>query len=478
MSANKYYFILDIVGLDVSYLDSQSPSCPNILDLIGKDGDFGYMKPVFPSVTCTVQSSITTGKYPQEHGIVSNGMFDRENLQTLFWEQSTNLVQSQKTWDVIKEQNSELKTAILFWQNSLYSNNDIIISPRPIHLETGQMDLWCYSKPVNYYETIMDKIGEFNLMNYWGPYASIKSTEWITKSVQYTVEKEKPNLLYAYLPQLDYSAQKHGKLSIQVKDDLSEIDKCIGSIIESTKKAGIFDQTQFLLLSEYGFNDVNGAIPINRILRDNELLKVRTIKNKEYIDYEYSYAFAMVDHQVAHIYLNKYGKSNINAIKTVLEEIPGIEKICDEAEKSNLHINHSRSGDLIAIADRDKWFSYYWWYEEEMSTATTNNYSMNEFENLTRADKAPTFTKTVDIHRKPGYDPLELYIDHQRKSISTNASLIKGSHGRPYNIETGEGLSAFASNKKIDSIPLEKYNGYSIISCLDIFQLITNNNFK
>ena len=190
MSKSKYYFVLDIVGLDVSQLESQSQLYPNISSLIGKDGELGYMQPVFPSVTCTVQSSIITGKYPSEHGIVSNGMFDRENLQTYFWEQSTNLVQSPKSWDIIKQQNSQLKTAMLFWQNSLYTNNDFVISPRPLHLETGQMDLWCYSKPVNYYETIMEKIGEFNLMNYWGPFASIKSSEWIAKSVQYTIENQ------------------------------------------------------------------------------------------------------------------------------------------------------------------------------------------------------------------------------------------------------------------------------------------------
>ena len=486
MSGNKYCFILDIVGLDVSHLDSQSQLCPNILDLIGNDGDFGYMKPVFPSVTCTVQSSITTGKYPQEHGIISNGMFDRENLQTLFWEQSTNLVQSQKAWDVIKEQNNQLKTAMLFWQNSLYTNNDIVISPRPIHLETGQMDLWCYSRPVNYYEKIMEKIGEFNLMNYWGPFASIKSSEWITKSVQFTIENERPNLLYAYLPQLDYSAQKHGKSSTQVKEDLQKVDNCIGAIVESTKKAGIFDQTQFLLLSEYGFNDVSSAVPINRILRDKDLLKVRTIKSKEYIDFEFSDAFAMVDHQVAHIYLNKNGRSKIDAIKKILEEVSGIEKICDEAEKIKLHVNHSRSGDLIAIADKNKWFSYYWWYDDKVgTTATTTTSPSNNPENVseygslqTTTDRAPTFTKTVDIHRKPGYDPLDLFIDPQRKAISTNVSLIKGSHGRPFNIETGEGLSAFASNKKIDSsIQIGKYKDHSIISCRDIFQLVTNNNF-
>lgn len=470
MSNSKYFFVLDIVGLDVSQLDSNSQSYPNISNLIGNEGEYGYMQPVFPSVTCSVQSSIVTGKYPNEHGIVSNGMFDRENLQTYFWEQSTNLVQSEKAWDAIKRQNSQLKTAMLFWQNSLYTNNDIVISPRPLHLETGQMDLWCYSKPVNYYETVMDQIGEFNLMSYWGPFASIKSSEWITKSVQYTIETQQPNLLYAYFPQLDYSAQKHGKSSTQVQEDLQKIDNYVGSIIETTKKTGIYDQTQFLLISEYGFNDVNGAVPINRILREKGLLKVRTIKNKEYIDFEYSEAFALVDHQVAHIFLNKDGKSKVDSIKQILDDISGIEKVCDDAEKKNLRINHSRSGDLIAIADRNKWFSYYWWYDDAIQD---QNHEDNADSQST--SKAPSFTKTVDIHRKPGYDPLDLFIDPQRKAISTNTDLIKGSHGRPYNNETGEGLSAFASNKKLENISIGTNNGHSIINCIDIFKLVTNN---
>lgn len=473
MSNANYYFVLDIVGLDVSQLDSQSKLYPNISDLIGKDGEYGYMQPVFPSVTCTVQSSIITGRYPSEHGIVSNGMFDRENLQTYFWEQSTNLVQSQKAWDVIKQQDPQLKTAMLFWQNSLYTNNDFVISPRPIHLETGQMDLWCYSRPVNYYETIADQIGEFNLMNYWGPFASIKSSEWITKSVQYTIENHKPNLLYAYFPQLDYSAQKHGKSSSQVQEDLQKVDTFVGSIVETTQKAGIFDQTQFLLLSEYGFNDVNGAVPINRILREKGFLKIRTIKNKEYIDFEYSDVFALVDHQVAHIFLNKGGISKIESIKQVLEEVSGIERVCGADEKKNLHINHRRSGDLIAISDKDMWFSYYWWYDDDDGESKPQS-SEGKVEPST-GDKAPTFTKTVDIHRKPGYDPLDLFFDPQKRSISTNTSLIKGSHGRPFNMETGEGLSAFATNKKIENIPIGSYNGHSVINCLDVFQLVTRN---
>lgn len=468
--SSKYFVLLDVVGLDVTqFSSSDSSKFPNIASLMQQGGEFGYMKPVFPSVTCTVQSSILTGKHPNQHGIISNGMFDRVNMQTLFWEQSTHLVQSEKIWDHLKQKNQSITTALLFWQNSMYSNNDFVISPRPIHLENGQMDMWCYSKPVGYYEKIAQKIGEFNLMNYWGPFASFNSSDWITKSVQFTIEQHRPNLLFAYFPQLDYSAQKFGKSSNQVTDDLKKIDESIGNIINTVKSAGIYDQTEFLLISEYGFNDVNGAIPINRILRENDLLKIRTIKGKEYIDFEYSHAFAMVDHQVAHIYLNKEGRESINKIKNILVDVHGIETICDLEEKRKLNIDHERSGDLMVISERDKWFSYYWWWFDENVSPNEENSQIPK--NIT--DKAPTFTKTVDIHRKPGYDPLDLFIDPLKKSISTNTSLIRGSHGRPYNVETKEGLAAFVSSKKIVESQ-EALNGLPIIDCLDIFGLIGN----
>ena len=467
---SKYFVILDIVGLGVSHISSASQDYPNISSLLGNDGEYGYMKPVFPSVTCSVQASILTGKYPKEHGIISNGFFDRENLQTLFWEQSTNLVQAEKIWNTLKTKNNVLKTALLFWQNSMYSNNDYVVTPRPIHLENGQMDMWCYSKPVNYYEGICKEIGGFNLMNYWGPFSSIKSSEWITKSVQYTIKNHRPNLLCAYFPQLDYTAQKFGHSSPEVTDDLKQIDNCIGNIIEQVKEAGIFNETHFLLISEYGFNDVNDAIPINRILREKGLLQVRTINGKEHIDYEYSEAFAMVDHQVAHVYLNKSKMMDKQKIKIAIEDINGIDIVCDEKEKQNLHIDHARSGELIAIAEKDKWFSYYWWYDDQKSKNSNPDDTKNN-----DIEKAPSFTKTVDIHRKPGYDPLDLFIDPKRKCISTDTSLIRGSHGRPFSIESGEGLSAFVSNKKIEHIDKEIFDGHQVISCLDIFEILRKN---
>jgi predicted AlkP superfamily pyrophosphatase or phosphodiesterase len=446
---SKYYVVLDIVGLDVSHISSGLiPTISNIAN----NGEYGYLKPVFPSVTSTVQASVLSGEYPCKHGIISNGLYDRENRQVLFWEQSAKLVQAERIWDTLKKKNSDIKTAVLFWQNTMFANSDYVITPRPIHLENGSMDMWCYSRPPNYYEEVAQNIGEFDLYSYWGPFSSFKSTEWISKSVEYTLEKITPNLLFAYLPQLDYTSQKYGPNSSQVSEDLKKIDEIVNSILKRIEKLGLIEETEFMLFSEYAFNNVDSGIPINRVLRESGLLATRTIKDKEYIDFEYSKAFAVVDHQIAHIFVNK-PEDKIH-VKEILKEVQGIETICDDKEKQYLKVDNSRSGDLIAISGRDKWFSYYWWADD---------------------DKAPSFTKTVDIHRKPGFDPLELFIDPQKKNIPFDTSLIKGSHGRPFDLETGEGLSAYVSSKKLNLTTSDSFNGKNVMNCTDIFEIINKN---
>jgi predicted AlkP superfamily pyrophosphatase or phosphodiesterase len=314
----KYTIVLDVVGLEYDHLDSGL--VPNI-SKIANTGESAKMEPVFPAVTCTVQASILSGKYPNQHGIISNGFYDRNNYTISFWEQSNALVQTDRIWDIIERNNSSsspsIKTAVLFWQNTMYAKSDIVITPRPLHMDNG-MVMWCYSKPVGYYEEIKQKLGEFNLASYWGPFASPKSSEWIVQAAEYTLEKKRPNLMLTYIPHLDYSVQRFGKNSCQVKEDLKKADDLVQKIIQKTAELGIKDETRIIILSEYAFNDVNDAIPLNLKLRDAGLLAVRTINNKEYIDFECSKAFAMVDHQIAHIYVKE---GFMNQSKRVLENI-------------------------------------------------------------------------------------------------------------------------------------------------------------
>ena len=431
----QHVIVIDIVGLEEKHLNSRL--LPTISALAEK-GESSKMKPVFPAVTSTVQTSFLSGEYPNKHGIISNGFMDRETYNVSFWEQYNSLVQVPRIWDFIKNKNINFKTAVLFWQNTLYANSDIIITPRPIHLE-NEMKMWCYSKPVGYYEKIVEQIGEFDLSSYWGPLSSSLSSEWITKAAKYTIEKSKPNFMVMYIPHIDYSAQRFGKESNQVSDDLVFADSIVEQIIDSTKKSEIYENTQFIIFSEYSFNDVNGAIPINVILRNNGLLNVRKIGEKEYVDFELSRAFAVVDHQIANIYI----KSPLDKerIVNILKNISDIDIVITEGEKKYFNIDHPRAGDIIIVANRDKWFSYYWWYDENM---------------------APSFTRRVDIHRKPGYDPLELFVDPKKRFIPFDTGLIKGSHGRPVNSITQEGFSFYASNIR-SNLPKDESNSLDVV---------------
>jgi predicted AlkP superfamily pyrophosphatase or phosphodiesterase len=411
----KHSIVLDIVGLEYKHLDSGL--VPNI-EKIARAGEAARLEPVFPAVTCTVQASILSGKYPREHGIVANGLYDRVTYNVSFWEQPSSLVQAKRAWDI-----KPGKAAALFWQNTMYANSDIVVTPRPIHLD-DKMVMWCYSRPPGYYEKLKEKFGEFNLASYWGPLASHKSSEWIANAAEYTLESERPELLFVYIPHVDYSAQRFGKESAQVKEDLKKADEIVGRLVQKAIDLGMHDDTQFVIISEYAFNDVKGAVPLNLILREADLLSVHTIADKEYLDFEYSKAFAMVDHQVAHIYVKEGFEREA---RKVLEATAGVDRILDGKGKQELKIDNERSGELVAISAKDRWFSYYWWQDES---------------------KAPDFARRVDIHRKPGYDPVELFVDMKTKSIPLDPSLVKGSHGRPPDLETGEGLAFYASSKK------------------------------
>lgn len=430
----KYVITIDIVGLEKRHISETLT--PNIFK-ISQGGETRNLETVFPAVTCTVQSSLLSGTYPEVHGIISNGLFDKQNYAVSFWEQSSNLVQADRIWDTLKMSGSSYKTAVLFWQNTMYSNADIVLTPRPLHMDE-RMIMWCYSKPPGFYEKIAEKIGKFDLTSYWGPLTSRKSSEWIEQATELVLENERPNFLFTYIPHLDYSFQKNGTSYNNLKDDLKFVDDLVGRLIKKVSDMGIIEDTQFIIFSEYGFTDVRSDIPLNTILRENDVLSVREIEGLEYLDLEYSKAFAMVDHQVAHIYIKENYR---NSVRKILEGIKGVDLIMDDELKQRFRINHARSGDLIAVSDKDKWFSYYWWFDPL---------------------KAPSFARKVDIHRKPGYDPVELFFDPTTKSIPLNGKLVKGSHGRlPLQDQSGP---VYVSN--IKNIP--ETNGAENLSIVTI----------
>jgi predicted AlkP superfamily pyrophosphatase or phosphodiesterase len=404
VKGNRSVVLLDVIGLSLDHLREKG-RIPHIAGLLDR-GHLLEMEPVFPAVTLPVQASLTTGDYPETHGVVANGFYFRDHFHVAFWEQAAALVESERLWDRLKRKFPGLKTACLFFQNTLYAQCDALITPRPLHTDSGVIP-WCYSKPPGLYEEIVRRIGEFKLMSYWGPLASIESSRWIAQAAVEVMRLVGPHLLLVYLPHLDYASQKAGPRSQETLDALREVDAEVGRIMDGVRALGLEGETIYVLLSEYAFFPVREAIALNRIFRDAGLLATRNIGGRDYLDLEFSEAFAMVDHQVAHIYTSPKSRSRV---RDLVGGIEGIDHCFGEQEKRVHRVAHRRAGDWVAVSARDRWFSYGWWDGPE---------------------RAPDFAGHVDIHRKPGYDPLELFLEPGSFHIAQDTNLIKGSHGYP-----------------------------------------------
>jgi predicted AlkP superfamily pyrophosphatase or phosphodiesterase len=375
------------------------------LHALATDGQLLDLVPSLPALTCSVQATLTTGVSPAEHGIVANGFYDRDLAEVRFWEQSAGLVQKPRAWS---NRSDKPTVAMLFWQNSLYADVDCMITPKPMHTEEGLLND-CTSRPAGLYAELREQLGEFPLHHYWGPMAALPSSQWIAKATEHVWRTMTPDLCLTYLPHLDYNTQRLGPDAAGLADDIRALDALVGRLAEMARADG----GRVIVLSEYSLSPVGRAVALNRVLRDAGLLSLRELGDREYLDTGGCRAFAMVDHQVAHIYFPPGSDgapgADVADVARLLDETDGVAEVLDRPAQADRGIDHPRSGELIAVADSDAWFSYYWWLDD---------------------DRAPAFARTVDIHQKPGYDPVELFADPATRSIPLDASLVRGSHGR------------------------------------------------
>ena len=409
----KRVILLDLVCLTAEHLQDEDRA-PNLARLV-REGWSAPLVPPFPAVTCTAQATLTTGALPREHGVVCNGLYERDRYAVRFWDQPTSMVKREKLWERLRAADPEAKTALLFFQNTMFADAEVVVTPAPLHAE-HELIPWCYSKPVGYYEQLAERHGPFELSSYWGPLAGPKSSEWIVRAALDTIRDHQPTLTCVYLPHLDYNSQRFGPDSEQFLADLATMDRLVGELLDELKRFGQLEDAAVVIVSEYPMRRVSRPIYLNRILREAGLLRVREIGGHEYLDLELSRAFAMVDHQMAHLYMKPGEEAYVRA---AIWGHSGVEKIIGDFEKREYAIDHPSSGELIAIAEADAWFPYYWWLDDE---------------------KAPPFARQVDIHRKPGYDPIELFFDPASKSIPLDATLLQGSHGRPADREPARPL--------------------------------------
>ncbi len=405
--------VLDVVGLTPGLIGEHTPA----LAAFAKAGAQRPLVPVLPAVTCSVQSTFTTGTPPRDHGCVGNGWYFRDIAEVNLWRQANQLVAGEKIWDAAKRRDASFTCAKLFWWYAMYATADYIVTPRPMYPADGRKlpDVWTHPPALR--DRLQQHLGQFPLFDFWGPRAGITSSRWIAASAVEVWHREKPTLELVYLPHLDYDLQR----GVDPARALREVDELCGDLIEIAQRGG----ARVIVLSEYGITPVKGAVHINRILRDAGLVALRVEMGRELLDAGACEAFAVADHQVAHVYVRR--PERVAEVKALLENTPGIERVLDLAGKREAGIDHARAGELVAISTADRWFTYYYWLDDA---------------------RAPDYARTVDIHRKPGYDPVELFLGTskayvgwklgQRKLglralldvIPLDETLVKGSHGR------------------------------------------------
>ena len=408
--------VIDVVGLSTSVIGEHMP----FLREYTERKNLIRIEPVLPAVTTSAQSTYLTGKWPSETGIVGNGWYDRIDSEVKFWKQSNKLVNGEKIWEIAKKEDPSFTCSTMFWWYNMYSSADYAVTPRPNYLADGRKMPDCYSHPASLRDVLQEKLGTFPLFQFWGPGANIKSTQWIADASMITDDLHDPTLTLIYLPHLDYCLQKFGPDFTKIHHELTEIDEVIKGLIAFYENKG----AEIILLSEYGISPVNNPIHLNRLFREHGLLQIRVERGLELLDPGASKAFVVADHQIAHVYISD--PSVRDKVMELLKGVSGVELILDKKEQAAYHINHERSGDLVLMADQDSWFTYYFWLDDA---------------------KAPDYARCVDIHKKPGYDPVEMFMSSKLRAgykllkkkaglryvmdvIPLDANLIKGSHGR------------------------------------------------
>ncbi|HWM88706.1 MAG TPA: alkaline phosphatase family protein [Kofleriaceae bacterium] len=421
MSARPPLVVIDVVGLTPALI---GPDTPHFSSL-ALDGFRASLEPVLPAVTCTAQATMLTGALPRDHGVVGNGWYARDQAEVSFWRQSNRLVEGDKLWEVARRQRPDLSTAVLFWWFNMYSSAERSVTVRPIYPADGRKIPALYSSPAGLAGELEAEIGPFPFFQFWGPKSGLPSSDWIARAALAAFRRERPGLMLVYLPHLDYDMQRLGPGHPSIRSEVRNIDRVAGGLIDAVRGHG----AEVVVVSEYGLEEARTPVHINRALREAGLLAVRETLGWEMLDAGASRAFAVADHQVAHVYVAD--PADMARVTQLVAAQTGVAEVLDRSGQARVGLDHERSGELVAVAEPGAWFTYYYWLDDA---------------------RAPDFARTVDIHRKPGYDPVELFLDPDRPLVKgrvlfnlakklagfrylmdvipLRADLVKGTHGR------------------------------------------------
>ncbi|MCA9054480.1 MAG: alkaline phosphatase family protein, partial [Planctomycetaceae bacterium] len=371
--------LINVVGLTPGGIGEITPH----LAAFAQRNGVRTLQPPLPAVTCSSQATLTTGTLPSEHGIVSNGWYYRESGEIKFWSRSDHLVSGEKIWEAARKRNPSIRAAQLFWRYCTHASSALMVTERPTYWANGRKGPDIYCDPPELRDELVEKFGEFPLFRFWGPATSIESTRWIADATLHVMQSRQYEIVMAYLPHLDYDVQKFGPNSHEAAAAHREVDTEVGRLLIAAEEHAY----DVAIVSEYGMTSVSQPVYLNRILREAGYIRVQRAQNGELLEPGGSRAFAACSHQVAHVYVTR--PEDCQPVQELLQSTDGVERVLGADEKRAAGLDHSRSGELIAVAAPDAWFAYPYWLDDH---------------------NAPDFARCVAIHDKPGHDPVEMFL--------------------------------------------------------------------
>ena len=405
-------------------------------------GDRADLTASFPCVTWPVQANMLTGQLPATHGVIANGFYWRDQQQVEMWTAWNDKIAVPQIWDRLHQQSPELTSAVWFPMLSKGCGADYVCMPAPIHHPDGAEELWCYTQPRELYGELRDRFGHFPLQHFWGPIANIKSTEWIASSAVHAAARFRPHFFYLYLPHLEYAAQRTGPDSPAALAAVAELDAVIGAMADGFAAAYGDTKPVLIAASEYVITPVSHVAYPNRVLRDAGLLAVRDAGDGEHLDLVASRAWALVDHQFSHVFVKDADAATQRRVVELFRGVEGIAEVLAGDDRARYALDHPRSGEVILVSEPHSWQAYYWWLDDRL---------------------APPFARTVDIHRKPGYDPVELHVDMPSRTIPLDATRVKGSHGAPVHSESQRGVIVASQSGVLTRQTLADVDVYEVV---------------
>src|SRR5690625_1555262 len=392
--------VLNVVALTPRLLEHMPR-----LSRVAEAGYRATLETVLPAVTCTAQSTYLTGLLPSEHGIVGNGWLFRDLGDVLLWRQHSGLVEGERVWETIRRHRPGYRVANVCWWYAMGADVDTTITPRPEYHADGRKEPDCWTWPPSLHDELVAELGPFPLFTFWGPGANIESSTWISGATRRVLPDH--DMTFSYIPHLDSDLRGHGPPGRAAARAAREVDDALAPLLDDAEALG----ATVVVLSEYGITDVDRPVDVNRALRRAGLLHVHRNSTGEILDTWTSRAFAVADHQVAHVYVRN--PEDVPAVRDLLAALPGVEQVLDEEGKRANGLDHPRSGELVLVAEPGAWFNYYYWLDDS---------------------DAPDFARLVEIHKKPGYDPVELFMDPKDRWVKLRAgkALLRKKLGMRY----------------------------------------------